>query len=263
MGGFNKIEFTNFENKVRFINDELGRRLVTLGPKSYIVDAIIEAPEQCNILIGNYCSIAHDVHFLLGMNHDASNVTTYPENHILSYEIEDHTGEIPLEDKKIIRNINDYQISIGHDVWIGRGVTILSGVKIGNGAIIGAQSVVAKDVPPYAIVIGNPGQVAKYRFDEVIIERLQAIKWWYWPEKMIVKNKQLMRNPQAFTEEFYQEQNNKKINTETGVYLSKLRMNGMKIYYFIPDFKVDNSIWKNWPFPVRLDTENERNLSIS
>lgn len=51
------------------------------------------------------------------------------------------------------------QTSVGHDVWIGIRAVVLGGVTIGDGAIVGAASVVADDVPPYAIVGGNPARI--------------------------------------------------------------------------------------------------------
>ncbi|MDX0135799.1 antibiotic acetyltransferase [Sinorhizobium meliloti] len=69
-------------------------------------------------------------------------------------------------------------IDIGNDVWFGASSLVLKGVTIGNGAVIGAGAVVTKDVPPYAIVAGNPAKVLRYRFDDETIARLQAAKWW-------------------------------------------------------------------------------------
>ena len=57
-------------------------------------------------------------------------------------------------------------INIADDVWIGYGAIVLSGVTIGRGAIVAAGSVVTKDVPPYAVVAGNPARVLAQRFDE-------------------------------------------------------------------------------------------------
>jgi hypothetical protein len=76
-------------------------------------------------------------------------------------------------------------ITIENDVWIGAKSTIMSGVKIGNGAVIGATTTVTKDVPPYAIVVGNPGKVVKYRFTEKQIDLLLQISWWNWDEEKI------------------------------------------------------------------------------
>jgi hypothetical protein len=68
--------------------------------------------------------------------------------------------------------------NIGNDVWIGHGAFISPGVTIGDGAVIGAQSVVTKDVPPYAIVVGVPATVKRLRFEERIIERMLKVQWW-------------------------------------------------------------------------------------
>ena len=67
---------------------------------------------------------------------------------------------------------------IGNDVWIGQNVTIMPGVHIGDGAIIGTNSVVAKDIPPYAIAVGNPCRVVRKRFDEELIDILLKLRWW-------------------------------------------------------------------------------------
>lgn len=68
--------------------------------------------------------------------------------------------------------------SIGHDVWLGHGATILEGVQVGTGAVIATRSLVTRDVPPYAIVGGNPAKIIRYRHSKEIIERLMASKWW-------------------------------------------------------------------------------------
>ena len=76
-------------------------------------------------------------------------------------------------------------IVIGNDVWIGYQSCILSGVTIGNGAIIGAKSVVTKDVPPYAIVAGNPAKFIRYRFPQETIDKLENLAWWDWDISVI------------------------------------------------------------------------------
>ena len=83
---------------------------------------------------------------------------------------------------------------IGNDVWIGYDSLIKNGVNVGDGAIIAARSVVVKDVPPYAIVAGNPAKVVKMRFDDSTIDRLLLIAWWNWDIEKINKHLSLICN---------------------------------------------------------------------
>lgn len=85
-------------------------------------------------------------------------------------------------------------IEIGNDVWIGANVTILRGVHIGDGAVIGANTLVNKDIPPYAIVVGCPARVIKYRFEETVIQKLLNLKWWNWTDEKIQRNLALFQD---------------------------------------------------------------------
>jgi phosphonate metabolism protein (transferase hexapeptide repeat family) len=78
-----------------------------------------------------------------------------------------------------------YRVSIGHDVWIGHGAIVLPGRQIGTGAVIGAGAVVTKDIPDYAIAVGNPARVLRPRFPEAIARRLKALAWWDWPHDQL------------------------------------------------------------------------------
>lgn len=77
---------------------------------------------------------------------------------------------------------------VGNDVWFGQNVTVMPGVHIGDGAIIGANSVVASDIPPYAVAVGNPARVVKKRFDDETISKLLDLKWWDWDIEKISDN---------------------------------------------------------------------------
>lgn len=91
-------------------------------------------------------------------------------------------------------------IVIGHDVWIGEGVRVLDGVKIGNGAIIGAGAVISKDVPDYAVVVGNPQQIKRIRFTATQIAALEKIAWWYWSPEEVKKRVDEMKDIDKFIE---------------------------------------------------------------
>ena len=144
---------------------------------------------------------------------------------------------------------NHYQIIIGSDVWIGRGATILGGVKIGSGAIIGANSTVSKDVPPYAVVAGNPARIVKYRFDEETVKKFMAIKWWNWDIEKILENAPLMSEPEEFLEKHYTPELEKipydQIPSgKNFVPVEQYLAEGRKVYSFVADFKAEKTLWK-------------------
>ncbi len=139
-------------------------------------DPIVHFRKSANLRIGAYCSIGGDVHIFLGGNHPIDWVTTYP------------FGTLWEEAKSLPKSAESKgDIVIGNDVWIGDGSVILSGVTIGNGAVIGARAVIAKDVPPYAIVVGNPASIVRYRFDPSQIRALEQLAWWNWPRDRILR----------------------------------------------------------------------------
>jgi acetyltransferase-like isoleucine patch superfamily enzyme len=94
------------------------------------------------------------------------------------------------------------QINIGNDVFIGANVTVLDGVTIGDGAVIGAGAVVSKDIPPYAIAVGCPIKVIKYRFSETQIEALLKIRWWDFPEEQLQDVERLFFDIDAFIQKY-------------------------------------------------------------
>jgi virginiamycin A acetyltransferase len=119
-----------------------------------------------NTKIGRYCSIAHGVRIV---NH----------NHPLSFKGTSGLFFNPawgLCDRWLV---DQQSLEVGNDVWIGANAVILPEVNsIGDGAVIGAGAVVNRDVPPYAVVLGNPARVVKFRFPEDVIARLLKEKWW-------------------------------------------------------------------------------------
>jgi phosphonate metabolism protein (transferase hexapeptide repeat family) len=78
-----------------------------------------------------------------------------------------------------------HQVTIGHDVWIGHGAIVLPGRSIGTGAVIGAGSVVTKDIPAYAIAVGNPARVVRQRFPDEVAVGMQALAWWNWTHEKL------------------------------------------------------------------------------
>lgn len=137
--------------------------LVFVGNYSYGDLNVVSFNTNSKLFIGNFCSIAQNVYFLLDAGHPMQNISTFPFK--VSFSLEEYEAT------------SKGNIVIDDDVWIGYGATILSGVHIGQGAVIAAGAVVTKDVPPYAIVGGVPAKVLKYRFPQEIIEKLMKVDY--------------------------------------------------------------------------------------
>jgi len=158
---------------------------------------IISWSDDYHVYLGKYNSIGRDCNFFLHANHRVDWVTTSSQ---LWGPV---TPEIADMHMKMGHPTCKGNINVENDVWIGAKSTIMSGVKIGNGAIVGSSSVVTKDVPPYAIVVGNPAKIVKYRFTEDQIGSLLKISWWDWSEDKIKEMAMTMwsNNIEKFIEE--------------------------------------------------------------
>ena len=202
--------------------------ILTFGAKSYIngMDFCPGAPRYVphNVLIGRYCSLSWDLNFIVASNHNYGFVTTLPLN------------RMGVDKKNIPCYKNPGQIIIGHDVWIGQGVTILGGAKIGNGAVIGAGAVVAKNIPPYAIAVGNPARVIKYRFDAATIKKFLAVKWWNWSLEKIADNVHLMTDVEKFLAAHYSPELEKIPEDILGQHVKNIRVGGGKFIISLRTF---------------------------
>ena len=166
----------NFYTKDR-LHELVSTGLVTVGDYTYGCPKVLHWNDKTILCIGKYCSISDDVTIILGGNHRPDWVTTYPFSAL--------SNDWPEAENIEGHPATKGDIVIGNDVWIGYGATILSGVTIGDGAVVGAKAVVSKDVSPYAIVVGNPAQEVKKRFDEEMISVLLERRWWDWPEERV------------------------------------------------------------------------------
>lgn len=148
--------------------------LCTIGSFSYSYSRLPKG-----LVIGRYCSISDGLNFL-DSHHPTTTLTTSamtfrPHNKLWADIISENGRK--SDRSWSIHNHKKFPI-IGNDVWIAKNVTLSMGITVGDGAIIAANSVVTKDVPPYAIVGGNPAQIIKYRAPDEVRDRLQATAWW-------------------------------------------------------------------------------------
>lgn len=137
------------------------------------------------LLIGSFCSIGSGAAFIMAGNQGHRNdwISTFP--FYWMSEVETFTGAA-----------NGFEPAgdtvIGNDVWIGSEAIVMPGVTIGDGAVIGTRALVTRDVPPYAIVGGNPARVIRKRFEEPRIDLLLEMRWWDWPEAHLRAAMQLL-----------------------------------------------------------------------
>jgi virginiamycin A acetyltransferase len=172
-----------------FLRHFITRPMITVGDYTYYDDPRGPQRFEENVLyhfdfigdrleIGRFCSIAAETRFLMnGGNHHTTWGTTYP------FPVFGNGWEKAMPSSWPHKG----DTRVGNDVWIGYGSTIMPGVTIGDGAIVASCSVVAKDVPPYAIVGGNPAAVIRYRYDAATIARLLELRWWDWPIERITE----------------------------------------------------------------------------
>ncbi|SFD13520.1 CatB-related O-acetyltransferase [Spirosoma endophyticum] len=143
--------------------------------------------------IGKFCSIGPN--FLCGWGiHPISGIST----NAVFYSTAKQNG---FTYSKVDKIAERQPIKIGNDVFIGANVTVLDGVTIGDGAVIGAGAIVSKDIPPYAIAVGCPIKVIKYRFTPEIIEELLSIQWWDKNEETLKKVEKHFWDVNTFLEE--------------------------------------------------------------
>lgn len=161
---------------------------VKIGDYSYLSGNAIVS----NTSIGKFCSIGPN--FFCGWGvHPTVGISTspvfYSSKARFTFSKEDKIDEHP-------------RITIGNDVFIGANVTVLEGVTIGDGAVIGAGSVVSKDIPPYAIAVGSPIQIKKYRFTDEQIQAIHRIQWWDFSEEKLWEVERMFFDVEGFIKKF-------------------------------------------------------------
>ncbi len=148
VGEYTYFDGQNFQNHVTHHYDFIGDKLI----------------------IGKFCQIGRGVEFIMnGANHQMNSASTYP-----FYIFKGWKQDPPLKVDLPYKG----DTVIGNDVWIGQNVTFLPGVHVGDGCIIGANAVVASDISPYSVVVGNPAKAIRKRFDDEMITLLEKLEWW-------------------------------------------------------------------------------------
>lgn len=184
-------EKVNEREKIKIKCETEYKNTKTLVGK-YSYGPLTEYPHYLIESIGAFCSFAAGTDVV--RNHATDYITTHPmiyeagENDTVriaeydNYEME--KWYFPgVKPHGVVRKCK--RTKIGNDVWLGKNVTIVNGADIGNGVIAGAGTIITKDIPDYAIVVGVPAQIIGYRYEKNQIEALNRIKWWNWSDDEI------------------------------------------------------------------------------
>lgn len=162
-------------NNDTYMGNYFEPEIVSVGIRSYGLLNVICHNNINKLKIGNYCSIAPDVVFILNGEHNIKTISTFPyKTHCLKTEKYEagSSGNIQIDD----------------DVWIGYGATIMSGVHIGQGAVIAARAVVTRDVNPYEVVGGVPAKKIYMRFEQNIVDELMKVNYQNLTNDMIIQH---------------------------------------------------------------------------
>lgn len=177
------VAYCGFRNQRSLYRDEDLGSLVFVGQRTSTFDFIQKSLIQYRLIgwpitkVGAYSSIA--IGAAIVQNHPmyATTSSYFFANDDRCFEENFRAHNDPTE--------------VGNDVWLGRNAIILPGVRVGNGAIVGAGAIVTKDVPDYAVVVGNPARVIRYRFEPEAIELFNTAQWWNWRPEKVEKYKSL------------------------------------------------------------------------
>jgi acetyltransferase-like isoleucine patch superfamily enzyme len=175
--------------------EHIAEGTLVMGNMSYYAPNVIKFKgDTGRVIIGNFASVAPDADFYVGGLHRVEWVSLYGLRAML---------ELPgAYEDGFTHGRGD--IVVGSDTWVTNGCTVMSGVTIGDGAVVGTKAVVAKDVRPYAIVVGNPAKEIGRRFSDEQVEALLRIKWWDWPTELVKERVDALSSPDidAFIAQF-------------------------------------------------------------
>ena len=159
---------------------------LVMGNMSYYAPNVVKYKgDTGRVIIGNFASIAPDADFYVGGLHRVEWVSLYGLRAML---------ELPgAHEDGFTHGRGD--IVVGSDTWVTNGCTVMSGVTIGDGAVVGTKAVVAKDVRPYAIVVGNPAREIGRRFGDAQVDALLRIRWWDWPTELVKERVDALSSP--------------------------------------------------------------------